>query len=289
MSAINKDGSLNIALIERQVKEDIAIYSKSRAEDVMKKRALHSSKDYDEFKNFVSVSQLKPASGRDVSGLFNGGSGSFPTFRNRTVHGASSGVQTSIGCLDGCIDKKKDKVVIICDDEMTTKCHEEGKAATRISTVKSSRDAYNFLARWKRQCSSSASNALPFLAQMEELPEEICRQYFSTDIDSDVVGDIVGALHLLMRIAVNDKNGHHDDLVTELRLTELLDEPNTTKYISTWLNAMTGCGRFDLALSFLTTEHEQQLKEIVAFVKDSVYTDDADEVYLCRYNVVFKS
>jgi hypothetical protein len=285
MSAINEDGSLNISLLERQVREDMAIYSKSRAEDGMKKRALQASQDYDDFKNFVSVSQLKPISGRDVSSLFNGSSGSIPSFRNRTFHGASV-EQSGIGCLDGYIEKKKDEVVANDNKkknvEMTTKC-QDGKA-TR-STIKSSRDAYNFLARWKRECSSSARDALLFLAQMEELPEQTCRYYFSTDIDSDVVGDVVCALHLLMRIAM-DKNGHNDDFAAELVLTELLNEPNTTTFIKSWLKAMTGCERFDLALSFLTTEHKLQLKEIVDFVKDSVYTEDEDEVYLHRYNIV---
>jgi len=293
MSAINEDGSLNTSLLERQVREDMTIYSKSRAEDGMKKRALHGSLDYDEFKNFVSVSQLKPISGRDVSSLFNGSSGSLPTstFRNRTVHGASS-VQSGIGCLDGYIDeKKKDGEVVVNDDnkknnvEVTTKS--QGGKVNRSST-KSSRDAYNFLARWKRQCSSSASDALTFLVHLEEVPETTCQQYFSTDIDSDVVGDIVCALHLLMCIA-RDKNGHNDDLVAELSSAELLCEPNTTRFISSWLEAMTGCGRFDLALSFLTTKQELQLKEIVQFVKTSVCTDDADKVFLQRYSGLFKS
>eukprot|EP00985_Skeletonema_marinoi_P018141 scaffold10068_cov134-Skeletonema_marinoi.AAC.2 len=295
MSARNKDGSLNTSLLERQVREDMAIYSKSRAEDSMKKRALHTCQGgYDEFKNFVSVSQLKPISGNDVSSLFNGSSGSLPTstFRNRTVHGAST-VQSGIGCLDGYIDeKKKDGEVVVNDDkdkkknvEVTTKSR--GGKVNRSST-KSSRDAYNFLARWKRQCSSSASDTLTFLVHLEEVPETTCQLYFSTDIDSDVVGDIVCALHLLMCVA-RDKNGHNDDLVAELSSAELLSEPNTTKFISSWLEAMTGCGRFDLALSFLTTKQELQLKEMVQFVKNSVYTDGADKVFLHRYNNLFKS
>ena len=268
----------------------MAIYSKSRAEDGMKKRALHTCQGgYDEFKNFVSVSQLKPISGRDVSSLFNGSSGSLPTstFRNRTVHGASS-VQSGIGCLDGYIDeKKKDGEVVVNDDKdkknnVKVTAKSQGSKVNRSST-KSSRDAYNFLARWKRQCSSSASDALTFLVHLEEVPETTCQQYFSTDIDSDVVGDIVCALHLLMCIA-RDKNGRNDDLVAEL-----LSEPNTTKFMSSWLGAMTGCGRFELALSFLTTKQELQLKEIVQFVKNSVCTDDADEVFLHRYNNLFKS
>lgn len=256
----------------------MAIYSKSRKEDDMKKRALHACKDYSEFQDFVSVSQLKPISGHDVSSLFNGSSGLLPTFRNRTVHGAAE-VQSGIGCLNGYIDEKKKGA----NDE--NKKNVEMTAKNIGSSIKSSRD--NFLAQWKRQCSSSANDTLLFLALMKELPEMTCRQYFSAEIDSDVVGDIVGALHLLMCIA-GDMSRPNDDVVAE-SIADLLEEPKPTQFISSWLKAMSGCGRFDLAISFLKAKQELQLKEIVEFVKKSVYAEDADGDYLCRYNDLLKS
>ena len=277
MSAINKDGSLNVSMLERQVREDMAIYTKSRAEDGMKKRALHASVDYDEFKNLVSASQLKPIGWRDVSSLFNGCSGSHSTFRNRTVHGGG------IGCLDGYIDEKK-KNENKMKEKMTTKS-QESKGIS--SSAKSSRDAYNFLALWKQQCSSSAGAALSFLLQMEEKPETICEQYFSTDIDSDVVGDIVSALQLLMCLAL-DKNDHNDESFSS-QIADTSDEPDSTlKFISSWLKAMTTCGRFDLAISFMTATQESQLKEIVEFVKTSTDAENADDDYLRRYNDLLK-
>ena len=157
-------------MLERQVREDMAIHSKSRAEDEMKKKALHSSKDYDEFNNFVSVSQLEPVSNRDVSSLFNGSSGgaqTTTTFRNRTVHGASK----EIGCLDGYIDERKE---IQMDAQIMTTKRLENKGSSS-STIKSSRNAHNFLAHWKQQCSSSASDALSFLVQLKDTPETICK------------------------------------------------------------------------------------------------------------------
>ena len=261
MSAINKDGSLNISMLERQVREDMAIYSKSRAEDEMKKKALHSSKDYDEFNNFVSVSQLEPVSNRDVSSLFNGSSGGAQTttFRNRTVHGASK-EQSDIGCLGGYIDERKE---IQMDAQIITAKRLENKGSSS-STIKSSRDAHSFLAHWKQQCSSSASDALSFLVQMKETPETICKTYFATDIDSDVVGDIVSTLHLLMSKALG-KNDHNDNDESFAALISDLDEATT--FISSWLKAMMACGRFDLARSFLTSTQESQLNEIVEFIK----------------------
>ena len=261
MNAINKDGSLNISMLERQVREDMAIHSKSRAEDEMKKKALHSSKDYDEFNNFVSVSQLNPVSNRDVSSLFNGSTGlQQTTFRNRTVHGASKVQSCGIGCLDGYIDERKENQK---DTQMTAKMESKGSS----SSAKSSRDAHNFLAHWKQQCSSSASDALSFLVQIKETPETICRTYFATDIDSDVVGDIVSALHHLMSQA-QGKNDHIDNDESFATLIADLDE--ATMFISSWLKAMMACGRFDLARSFLTSTQESQLNEIVEFVKEAM-------------------
>ena len=263
MSAINKDGSLNISMLERQVREDMAIHSKSRAEDEMKKKALHSSKDYDEFNNFVSVSQLNPVSNRDVSSLFNGSTGlQQTTFRNRTVHGASKVKSCGIGCLDGYIDERKESGNTE-NAQMTAKMESKGSS----SSAKSSRDAHNFLAHWKQQCSSSASDALSFLVQMKETPETICKTCFATDIDSDVVGDIVSALHLLMSQA-SDESDHNDN--DESVATLIADSDWATTFISTWLKAMMACGRFNLARSFLASKQESKLNEIVEFVKEAM-------------------
>ena len=229
----------------------------------MKKKALHSSKDYDEFNNFVSVSQLEPVSNRDVSSLFNGSSGGSQstTFRNRTVHGASK--ERGIGCLDGYIDERKE---IQMDAQIMTTKRLENKGSSS-STIKSSRNAHNFLAHWKQQCSSSASDALSFLVQLKDTPETICKTYFATDIDSDVVSDIVSALHLLMSKALG-KNDHNDNDESVAALIADLDEATT--FISSWLRAMLACGRFDLARSFLTSTQESQLNEIVEFVKETM-------------------
>ena len=287
MSAINKDGSLNISLLERQIHEDMAIYSKSRAEDGMKKKALHSSETFEKFQDFVSVSQLKPIS--DVSSLFNGGSGTVSSFRNRTVHGGAAAQKNGGSCLEGFVkDKKRAEEVVTIKAEMTESSNDE----TTRSSNKSSRDAYRFFARWKRQCASSpSSDKLLFLAEMEELPETICQQYFATDIDSDVVGDVVNAMHLLMRTVMDKSNARNDDATATTKLISfgLLNESGATKFMLGWLKAMTNCGRFDLALSFLTKEQALQLNEIVRFVTNSIYTDEADEASMHRYNKILKN
>lgn len=292
MSIVNQDGSLNVSLLEREVNEDIKIYAKSRAEDNMKKKAMHTSRDYDEFQSFLSVSQLQPISARDVSSLFNGGvSGSSSSFRNRGVHGtaaAAAAIQSGRGKND-YKEKKKGKEGGIVDNSQK---FQYGKL-TRTSSKKSSREASNFLAHWRSKTSSS-SQALSFLVQIgRDDPTVICKQYFSTDIDSDILGCIVNALHLLMCIVTNQtaENDHNDELenVTNgLMSANLLDINSATEFMSRWLEALPGCGRFTLSLSFLTSEHEVRLKEVIKFIKDSVHNinDAGGKEYLSHYNVI---
>lgn len=270
---------------------DIKIYAKSRAEDNMKKKAMHTSRDYDEFQSFLSVSQLQPISARDVSSLFNGGvSGSSSSFRNRGVHGTAAGaaIHSGRGMNDNNEKKKEGGFV---DNSQKS---QYGKL-TRTSSKKSSREASNFLAHWRSKSSSSSQEALSFLLQIGagDDPTMICKQYFSTDIDSDILGCIVNALHLLMCIVTNQttENEHNDELenvTNELVSANLLDIKSATEFMSRWLEALPGCGRFTLSLSFLTSEHEVRLKEIIKFIKDSIHINDAGgKEYLCHYNVIF--
>ena len=290
MSIVNEDGSLNVSLLELEVNEDIKIYAKSRAEDNMKKKAMHTSRDYDEFQSFLSVSQLQPISARDVSSLFNGGvSGSSSSFRNRGVHGtvAAAVIQSGRGMND-YNEKKKDGGIV--DNSQKS---QYGKL-TRTSSKKSSREASSFLAHWRSK-SSSSSLALSFLVQIgRDEPIVICKQYFSTDIDCDVLGCIVNALHLLMCIVTNQttENEHNNELenvTNELVSANLLDIKSATEFMSRWLDALPGCGRFTLSLSFLTSEHEVRLKEVIKFIKDSIHINEAGGIddYLCHYNVIF--
>ncbi len=289
MSIVNKDGSLNVSLLEREVNEDIAIYAKSRAEDNMKKKAMHTSRDYDEFQSFLSVSQLQPISARDVSSLFNGSvSGSSSSFRNRGVHGTAAGAAAVIQSGRGVNDNSGG----IVDNSQKS---QYGKL-TRTSSKKSSREATNFLAHWRSK-SSSSLKALSFLVEIGgdvggDDPTVICKQYFSTDIDSDILGCIVNALHLLMCIVTNQttENEHNDELenvTNELVSANLLDIKSATECMSRWLEALSGCGRFTLSLSFLTSEHEVRLKEVIKFIKDSIHINDAGgKEYLCHYSVI---
>eukprot|EP00581_Thalassiosira_minuscula_P006580 CAMPEP_0183743496 /NCGR_PEP_ID=MMETSP0737-20130205/65248_1 /TAXON_ID=385413 /ORGANISM="Thalassiosira miniscula, Strain CCMP1093" /LENGTH=296 /DNA_ID=CAMNT_0025979115 /DNA_START=316 /DNA_END=1206 /DNA_ORIENTATION=- len=284
--------------LEREIKNDVAAYRQNKAEDGMKKRAIHASSDYNEFRNFVSVSQLKPTSGRDVSSLFGGASGSLPTgsFGSRKNQG---GKTAAIGGFDDLIRRRKEDVpknsststsVAKLDGSIHSLVSGDGlanKLKSKSNSVKSSREAHDFLREWK-QCCTSAEATLSFLARLKNAdgtsfqnqlllqPDVICDKYFSADIDSDILGGIVEALHLLS----NRKNN----------IESLSLETSRLAFIRGWIKALPTCGRFELSISFLMQNQRLKLKEICNFLEDSKEEHDkvSDKEYLVQYASLLK-
>lgn len=221
------------------------------------------------------MSQLKPTSGRDVSRLFNGASGSNAiSVRSRNIQD----VQASIGGFDGIIQKRKEisnplKSVAKLETNPRLSCHRE-----RVSNVlKSSRSAHDFLREWRMHC-TNAKATLSFLTRMDSNvesllivdPEVICKDYFSAEIDSDFMGDIVEALYLLVTMSALGRK--------EL----LINEASVSPFIHSWLKALSSCGRIELSVSFLTQEQQTQLKEVCAFLCDAGYGADEFNLYSSR-------
>eukprot|EP00584_Thalassiosira_punctigera_P003530 CAMPEP_0172529498 /NCGR_PEP_ID=MMETSP1067-20121228/3561_1 /TAXON_ID=265564 ORGANISM="Thalassiosira punctigera, Strain Tpunct2005C2" /NCGR_SAMPLE_ID=MMETSP1067 /ASSEMBLY_ACC=CAM_ASM_000444 /LENGTH=311 /DNA_ID=CAMNT_0013313557 /DNA_START=113 /DNA_END=1048 /DNA_ORIENTATION=+ len=293
-SVISK-GTIHIGHLEREIKHDVATYRQYKAEDEMKKRAIHVSKDYDEFRNFVSASQLKPTSGREVSSLFSGASGSLASgssARSRKIQGGQV-----IGGLGDIIQRRKDTPNLSISMKTRTgnirspsignaKSYSKAKAGTH--TTKTSRAAHDFLREWKQHC-ITAKDTLSFLTrihnknescQQNQLilqPDVTCKEYFSTDIDSEIVGDVVEALHLLMRMTKSDDsptvaniNSSAGDFLEGSGMPLLVSsDSNSISFIQDWLKALQSCDRFDLSISFLMPDQQLKLKELRNFLKSS--------------------
>jgi hypothetical protein len=294
-SVINPDGkSIDISRLEREIKEDLSIYRQHTAEDGMKKRAIHTSKDYDEFKNFVSVSQLKPTSGREVSSLFAGSLGSVPRgFRNFAYHDRYVGNgQDIIGGYGDIIQRRKDAVPNIYERHQTKAKSSGGKVsrscglpnsstnkAANLSN-KSSRETYDFLRDWNQQC-KTPEETISFLTRIEATndvldsnskrefllsPDDTCKRHFSTDIDSEILGDIIEGLHLLSEMHAGqngDVSPNDHPSINNIKCAG----SNVIRFVDAWLQSLARCGRFGLSVSFLTSKQDQKLKELFAFVK----------------------
>ncbi len=127
-------------------------------------------------------------------------------------------------------------------------------------------------------------------------PDVICKEYFSTDIDSDVLGDIIEALHLMidMNKAVEtpsaianipgpaSKDDYENDSYREATGTAELpsSEANVSLFARNWLKALSSCGRFGLNISFLMPDQQLKLKEVCSFLKKSNEDKVVDDLLL---------
>ncbi|KAL7461487.1 hypothetical protein ACHAXS_001908 [Conticribra weissflogii] len=273
-SILNLGGkTINISHLEQEIKGDVASYHKYRAEDGMKKRAVHASKDYDEFRNFVSVSQLKPTSGRDLSTLFRGAAGSKDgASSNNTEITTSRKDQVSSGGFEELIQRRKS---VATSSEVkissTNFIHDTTKNIQKLhaigpsgipskgpstrkhtrTTKKSSRGEHDVFREWKEQCKDSKS-LLTFLTRANVqagipnntllmIPGNTCNEFFSVEIDSTIFGGVVDGLHLFMLIS----NDCGKELLHQKTIRSLFGNNVDTRtsclnhLLSTHLNAVT--------------------------------------------------
>jgi hypothetical protein len=289
-SAINGT-TVDVNQLAREIQADVANYRQYKAEDTMKKRAIHSSKDYGEFRNFVSVSQLKPV-------------GSTTSLTVDSVDG-NRGSDNSLGGLGDIVRMRKDastlsKSVATVDKHlesisfgMTSSNCANGKAslittfgkAPMPHTAKSSRSVVDFLRGWNRQC-TSAKSTLSFLTRIDSnrqlvlQPDMICKDYFSFEIDSDVLVDVIEALYLLVdksvkepaetSSATSEDDSKIDSCHEPIKNVEVLtSDIDTLHFTYRWLKALSSCGRFDLSISFLEPAHKTKLNDVCNFLKKS--------------------
>lgn len=176
-----------------------------------------------------------------------------------------------------------------------------GASSSSGRRTKTSRDAHDFLREWKRRC-TSAGETLSFLTRTARdgdgplannlllEPDEICRDYFSTDIDSEVLGGIIEALHLLVCSKKDEEiasaiegcsapqNGPDASGVSCFS-----SESIALAFTHSWLKALLSCGRFELSFSFLMPDQQKMLKEICALLKESCEENDT---ILLRYDAL---
>jgi len=271
-----------------------------------------TGKDYGEFRNFVSVSQLKPTSGREVSNLFSGASGSISSSSGASAKGKKvHGGQATMGGFDDLIQRRNSTASMT---ELDKNSHplsfdkmKNSKSRGGTHTAKTSREAYDFLGKWKQHC-TTPKDTLSFLTRIEDTndnklilePDAICKEYFSTDIDSEILGDIVGALDLLVHIKNGDSPlaGSNENRSNFAESTDnpqeyfplsssglnvlASSEANVFEFTRSWLKAITSCGRFGLSVSFLVPDQQLKLKDILRTLEKSS-EHSIDDLLLC-YN-----
>jgi hypothetical protein len=236
-------------------------------------------------------------SGSDISGLFNGSTTSIAKGLSN-AGGKNRGGQSSIGGLEDIVQMRKGASNPWMSEANVDKhleslslgfapldCVKGGTVAR--NSKKSSRSVDDFLKEWKRCCPTAIATlsfltridcSRPFEKQFIIRPNVMCEEYFSADIDSDILGDIVEALHILIAMyeaveipsAISSQSGEYDNCHETVGTAELLSsESNVLHFIHNWLNALSSCGRFKLGISFLMPDQRVKLKEVCIYLKKS--------------------
>ena len=278
---------------------------------------------------------MKPTSGREVSNLFNGAATGSISSSSRSKNEGDN-TSTTIGGFDDIIQRRKEDA--FSNASSTSKSIKNldknlqslllGNVATTSKSnaannqiAKTSRAAHDFLKEWKRHC-TTAKDTLAFLTMRDgstnddntELllqPDVICKEYFSTDIDSEILGDVVEALHLLVNmketVHLSSADSGDDDEYCTLSninnagtdkscidasaMTDLFSssQKDAISFVHNWLKALASCGRFELSVSFLMPDEQTKLKEICNFLKTmNKETDDSIDELLLRYDTLLK-
>lgn len=251
------------------------------------------------------MSNLNPTSNQEVSNLFSGASGSIGSSVNKNSNAVAKG-NASIGGYDDIVQRRKDNSSIAKLDNNLRSLLLGKKKTSTTTTINSTKDKRiaktskdNFLKEWKRHC-TSAHDTLIFLSRQRGdsdsntndnnnnfilQPNEICKEYFSIDIDSEIIGDVVEALYLLVTMTNETTSlpSNSDEAIcsasnveadvssncNELAMTGLFSSQlDNISFIRNWLNALTSCGRFELNVSFLMPDEQMKLKKIVNFLKE---------------------
>lgn len=259
-SAIRSDGTLNVNFLERDIVNDVASHGQYRAEDSMKKRAVHSSANYDEFKAFVKCSQLNPVSRSEISQLFHPHVPAVATSnKNTTGNGATtrrSYANSSIPISDpykSSIYQPSSSSSNIRAEatDTTTPLHSTNEKKNDINNISHPpQNAMEFERKW-----NTAYGTIPEKAQFllsEIPPKHLSKLYSKLEMNSIILGEIIECLHF----KVSNLN---NSTTTEGSTSN----SSSSKEIYNWMKMCSRCNRFTINAILLTTVQKDMVKFII--------------------------
>ena len=280
LGAILPDGRINTALLQREIANELAADARFSAEDVMKKRAVHISKDYDEFKNFVAASELKPVSSSEMGQLFVQGrqgqgstamyTGNGMTRRSVVPNIIASNTRTerdSAFLYNLALPLEFENISI-------EKKNKNQKKACKAKCPAVPKKATDLEREWKRCCKtpistlnylllpsdSTSSSVTEEVSEMQSIipsdlrlrPERVA-ELCKIEINANLMEDILEALgHYASRLTLIFKDND-----ATIRNKSVLETPSAApwNFIYKWMLSLTKSGRFDLNLDFLEARY----------------------------------
>ena len=230
----------------------------------MKKKAIHTAASYEEFKNFVACAEQKPL-GRGEMESLKETKGSWKQQLTRhevraepcncvanggpvTLSGSGdlqNSVSNSSLRSSSQLNKKKSKNLSRKEKKRTLKTEFPTEPPT-TSMI--------FDREWRRHCKDPASKwRLLHLCGASH-----AGTLWRTEIDANIMGAIIETLVFVTGQTVD-------------RAPPLSD-------VFAWLKMLTGCGRFDLNVCFLSGEHVKMVGDLLAIAGDGVDGMEAAEL-----------
>jgi len=198
----------------------------------MKKRAIHSSKDYDEFRAFVACSHLKPVKGNELSLLLQPGKGTAPLALKQPT----------------MVSKGKNK----SNRRNERSCKKLVKSANDKFPSSAADTCMKFQRDWDRYCSTTEKR-IQYL-RLFPSPIMAAKSIFSVEMDAIVMCDIINALSMLM------SGDEYDSLFEDNNCTSMKD------FVLEWVFAISECGRFEFNVAFFGADEKRALNQIFSWL-----------------------
>jgi len=276
--AILPGGKLNVSLIQREVSNDISSDNRYYAEDGMKKRAIHMSKDYEEFKNFVACSELNPVKRSEMSKLFQKEAFSLTSNRPQNKACTEYGFDNGVALLVGLDTDSSIKNIMIRQD---------GFQSSRVSQSATRRESppntvMELEKEWRLNCRTShetsryllapAGSCVPVEKSSDDdskaflvvpqvlriLPKDICSNVCKAEMNADIFGGIIQALDLILFGSDINQQPKRFALGPEIEIPL-----EVQRFVHIWMAELTLSGGFALNIEFLTSSQKQCVRSIL--------------------------
>jgi len=279
LSAINNDGQLNVLVIQQEIARDIAMDNQYHAEDDMKKKAIHMSKNYDEFKSFVACSNLQPVQRNEMSQLF------MPREYNNSLMKQTrpNKLSNSFSELDQATKKLLNGLRISSNENQDASIIPIVSAArNRTNSITNSLSLTNvpstFLElekQWRYYCTSVESTLQYILlstdvtenhddnnsmvkyplfipTSLRLCPEYVCCKLCKMEMSSEMFGDLIAALFHLLK----------DSTTYEIETSTVVEKnheiiQSCILFAYKWIKCLPKSGGFDLNIAFLNQKQKQ--------------------------------
>lgn len=277
-TSLVKDGQLDKSRLEQELSASFVVEHKRKAEDDMKKRAIMTAKNYDEFAALVSVATLKPLKTKEIDMRC--------TVNANKALVAGSGMDLSSAAVGGLNSVSNDVIgfgLLPSSSSNYSNAMISAKHSSSIASIVSSgttssnavitgkrpppANASDFEREW-RKISASSSSYVDKFAYVEAIGAQQLGHCFRSGIDADILSSILSTIAKIISSTSSDDSA---EKVCRVGCELLLALSNTPSFSlnKSMMNAQITTSQLETILEKTrsTLNEEIGMKVYSAFVK----------------------